>query len=183
MNNILQNITVKRSKQVPEYNETHAKIIIVAYRKTCISTYLIIFALKTRSVVRHNELQRVLYSGVTCYFANDIEYVMDSTQTRRQRLKLNPYFSIISFFSFILLKRYVSGTEYSHSSSLVSVTIRLHISGVFIIMLIRLYLLKRSSEFTPWEALLHMGFMCWTCQSNENIYIDFMGESCAFSFG
>lgn len=96
----------------------HAKILIVAYRKTRIFTYMIIFALRTRSVVRHGTRTRV-----TFYLTTDIEYVMYPTQTRRQRLKLNLYFGIISFLSFTLLKRYVSETEYSHLSSLVSVTI------------------------------------------------------------
>lgn len=56
--------------------------------------------------------------------------------------------------SVVLLERYVSQTEFSHLSSLVSVAIKLHISGVFIIMLIRLYLLERSSTiFTPLSSL------------------------------
>ncbi len=102
------------------------------------------------------------------------------TQTRRQQLNL--YFDIIS--SFMALKRYVSETEYSHLSSLVSVTIRLHISGVLIIMLTRLYLPKPSSTiFTQREALLHMGFNCVEHLRVTRIYNDFVGESCAFSFG
>ncbi len=81
------------------------------------------------------------------------------------------------------LKRYVSETEYSHLSSLVSVTIRLHISGAYNYANKALFAQAFIHDIYPERSLASMGFNCVEHLRVTRIYNDFVGESCAFSFG
>lgn len=158
----------------------HAKILIVAYRKTRIFTYMIIFALRTRSVVRHGTRTRYTVAWrSTWQLTLNTSCIPLKPETKTKIKPLFWYNLVLVVYS----PQAICVGNRIFTFVFVSVSYYwLHISGVFIIMLIRLYLLKRSSTiFTPWEALLHMGFMCWTCQNNENVHWLHVRES--FSFG